>query len=268
MTVEATNELRLEKDEGIATLTFNRPEKMNAMTTEMWLRLREIIEDVRRDEETKVLVMTGSGNAFCAGSDVVKRLAARVAGEQRDATRREKLEPVGYLASLINSMSKPIIGAINGVAAGAGISLALLCDIRIASEKARFGAAWVKIGLIPDLAATYLLPRTVGLDKALELMITGDVIGAREAERIGLVTRVVPDEDLLKVSTELARRIAQGPTIAIDFIKRAAYRGLFNTLDEQLDFESYAQNVCRGTEDHREGVAAFQEKRPPRFRGL
>ncbi len=262
-----TDELKLDKDQGVAILTLNRPEKMNAMTTQMWNGLRGCVEDVRRDEAVKVLLITGSGSAFCAGSDIVKRLAAWAGVDTRGAPRQELLEPLGFVASLIHGLSKPIIGAINGVAAGAGLSLALLCDIRIASDKARFSARWARVGLIPDLGATYLLPRVIGVDRSLELMFTGDMIDASEAERIGLVTRVVPSEELLAVSLELARKIASGPTVALHFIKRGVHRGLHSTLDEQLEFESWGQSVCRATEDHREGILAFQEKRPPRFLG-
>lgn len=260
-------ELKLEKDQGIALLTINRPDKMNAMTTEMWYGLRECIEDVRLDDEVKVLLITGSGAAFCSGSDVVKRLGARLGDNPPEVSRQEMLEPTGYVASLMSRLSKPIIGAINGAAAGAGLSLALLCDIRIASDKARFGATWVRVGLVPDVGASYLLPRLIGVDRSLELMLTGRVIDAQEAERLGMVTRVVPAEELLPASLELARKIAQGPTIAQDFIKRGVHNGLHRTLDQQLEFESWGQRVCRATEDHREGILAFREKRAPRFQG-
>lgn len=263
----ANEHVMLSKKEGVARLTINRPDKMNALNTEMWNDIRAILGGVAKDDETKVLVLTGVGNAFCAGSDVVARLAARLAGQKYETTRSEMLEPVGYVASLMYNLGKPIIGAVNGVAAGAGLSLALLCDIRIASDKARFAASWIKVGLIPDLGATYLLPRVIGLDRALEMMLSGDIIDAHQAERLGLVTRVVPHEDVLRVSEELARRIASGPSVAVELAKRAALKGLINTLDEQLDFESYAQNLCRSTEDHREGVNAFKEKRPPMFKG-
>jgi 2-(1,2-epoxy-1,2-dihydrophenyl)acetyl-CoA isomerase len=259
--------MTLEKEEGVGTLTFNHPEKLNAMTTEMWLDLGRVVETVQEDEEIKVLVITGAGRAFCSGSDVSGRLALRVAGKI-PMTHRELVEPVGYLSYFIHTLDIPIIAAINGTAAGAGLSFVLLSDIRIASNTARFSAAWVKVGLIGDMGATYLLPRVVGISKAIELLTTGDMINAQEAERIGLVSKVVPPEELMPTVKALATKLAQGPTVTIKFLKRGVYKGIHNDFLTQLDFESYGQNVCRQTEDHREGVRAFMEKRPPRFKGI
>jgi 2-(1,2-epoxy-1,2-dihydrophenyl)acetyl-CoA isomerase len=177
------------------------------------------------------------------------------------------VQPVGYFGSALYSLSKPTIAAINGIAVGAGLSLALLCDIRISSDKARFGAVWVKMGIIPDVGGTYLLPRTIGLDKAFQLAFTGDIIDAKEAERIGLLTKVVPHDDLMKVTGELASRIAKGPSVAIELVKRGMYRAMGGDYNAQLDFESYAQNLCFQTEDFKEATAAFADKREPRFQG-
>ena len=257
----------LEKEEGVAILTLSRPDKLNAMTTKMWRDLPRIINNVREDDEIKVLILTGVGRAFCVGSDVGDRLANRIEGKKIETTRKDLLEPVGYWAYLIRSLDKMTIAAINGMAVGAGLSLALLCDIRIASEKARFGAVWVKMGLIADLGATYTLPRTVGTSKALELMTSGEIIDAREAERIGLVTKVSSHNELMKVAKDLATKLAKGPSIAIELMKRGVYKGMHNDMLTQLDFESYAQNLCRQTEDHMDAVRAFLEKREPRFRG-
>jgi len=179
------------------------------------------------------------------------------------------LEGTGHAAALIRELEIPIIAAVNGVAAGAGLSLALLSDIRIAAETARFGAIWVRVGLIGDLGATLLLPQLIGPDKAFEMLTTGVMIDAREAERIGLVTRVVSDEDLMAATRDIALKLAKGPALSIKLMKKAIYKGLaHNDFGIQLDFESFAQGVCRQSEDHREGVRAFLEKREAKFKGI
>jgi len=167
----------------------------------------------------------------------------------------------------IADLDKPLIGAINGAAVGAGLSLSLLCDIRLASEKARFGAVWLSVGLVPDVGATYYLPRIVGREKSMELMLSREVIDAREALKIGLVSRVVAPDQLMKDAMELATKIASGPAVAIELTKRSLQRSLTNDLEAQLDYETYAQNICRQTEDHKEGIRAFEEKRKPVFTG-
>jgi len=194
-------------------------------------------------------------------------LASRVekGGEEN---RFETLRPTGAVALDIANLDKPIIAAINGVAVGAGLSLVLLSDIRLASEKARFGAVWINMGFIPDLGSTYFLPRIVGMEKALDLMLSGEVINAEEALRIGLVGRVIPHEQLMATAKELATKIAAGPSVAVELTKRGLRRALNNDLRTQLDYESYAQNLCRKTEDHKEAVQAFKEKRKPKFRGI
>ena len=256
-----------EKEGNIAILTLNRPDKLNALTTAMWQGLLQAIQTIQGDDDVRALILTGMGRAFSAGSDVSDRLEKRISGVKMEETRKDLLEPVGYLAFVMQSLDKPAIAAINGTAVGAGLSLALLCDIRIASETARFGAAWVKMGLIADVGATYTLPRVVGTDKALEMMATGEMIDAEEAARIGLVTEVVPSDDLMKKVRDLASKIASNPPVAVELMKRAVYKGLRNDLLTQLDFETYAQNVCRHTEDHKEAVKAFLEKRKPSFIG-
>ena len=258
----------LEKEDGIAILTLNRSDRLNAMTTKMWKDLPRIIDDISNDDETKVLIITAVGKGFCSGSDVEDRFQRRIGGEKLEMGRKELLEPVGYTAYTLRSLDKPTIAAVNGIAVGAGLSLSLLCDIRIASEKARFGAVWVRMGLIADLGSTYTLPRAVGTDKALELMATGEIIDAQEAERIGLVTRVVAHNDLMSKAKELASKMAKGPSAAIELMKRGVYKGIQNDLLTQLDFESYAQKLCFKTEDHKEAVKAFRDKREPLFKGI
>lgn len=258
----------LEKREKVGTLTLNDPDNLNAMSTEMWRELARLVDIISKDDEMNVLIITGAGRGFCSGTNVKSRIAARLSGQKLEMTQGEALSPVGKVAHLIRSLDIPIIGAINGVAAGAGFSLAMLCDIRMASEKAKFSAIWVRIGLIGDLGATYLLPRIVGSSKAVELLTTGDMIDAEEAKRIGLVSQVYPDDKLMPAAREMAEKLAKGPAIAIKFMKRAVYKGIHNDMLSQLDFESFAQRVCMQTEDHKEGVKAFMEKRTPEFKGM
>lgn len=261
-----SDEILLEREKGVATITLNRPERFNAFTTSMYQVLPEIIKDLQEDDDIRAIIFTGAGKAFCAGSDVSARLAARLK-KGADQNRAETIKQLGALAIDLERCDKPIIAAINGVAVGAGLSVTLASDIRLASERARFGAVWVKVGLIPDLAATYFLPRIVGKEKAFELCATGDIIDAEEALRIGLVSRIVPHDEIMNEARKLASRLAQGPAVAIELLKRGLSRSLDNDLKRQLDYESYAQNICRLTDDHKEGVKAFSEKRPPEFKG-
>ena len=262
-----TDELIYTAKEGVATLTLNRPEKLNACTTEMYKGITLVADEVRDNDELKVLVITGAGRGFCAGSDAQKRLAARAAGEKMETSRKEMVQPVGNFGVALQNLGKPTIAAVNGVCVGAGLSFALLCDIRIVSDKSRFGAVWVNRGLIPDVGGTFLLPRTIGLDKALELAFTGEIIDAKEAERINLVTKVVPHDDLMNVTYNLASRIANGPSVAIELMKRGIYRAMGGDYVAQLDFEGYAQQLCFQTEDFKEALSAFMEKRKAVFKG-
>jgi 2-(1,2-epoxy-1,2-dihydrophenyl)acetyl-CoA isomerase len=260
------NELILEKESGVAILTLNKPENLNAMTTDMWKRFPNLIRDVSNDDSIKVLVITGAGRAFCAGSDA-GRLASRIAGKKMSEDQKDLTTLLGAEVLCLAKLQKPTIGAINGVAAAAGISIALACDIRIASEQAKFVMAWVKMGLIPDGGATYFLTRLLGHSKALELAFTGNTFDAIEAERIGLVNKVVPHNELMTAAKELATTIAEGPPIAIELMKKGLYSALVQDLESQLVYESYAQGICRQTEDHKEGVQAFIQKRKPEFKG-
>jgi 2-(1,2-epoxy-1,2-dihydrophenyl)acetyl-CoA isomerase len=204
---------------------------------------------VREDDDVRVLIVTGAGRGFCAGADVEALLGARAAGELKRSSRNTIHEPLGPYVIQLKKLEKPTICALNGVAVGVGLSLALACDIRIASENATLRPMWVKTAITPDAGATYALPRIMGTAKALELLFTGEAVNAQEAERLGLVNRV-------------------GPPIAIELIKRAVYRGIESDFDSQTYYESYVGKISELTEDHHEGIQAFKEKRDPVFKGF
>lgn len=264
--------ITIEKDEGIATLTLNRPEVMNAWNPLMAVEAAGAIESMDHDSEVNVLIITGAGKAFSSGADV-GRLRETAEGQVPflETTAGRVLTGETSLLTAVESirkLSKPVIAAIHGVAAGAGLSVALGCDIRIASEDARFTMAFVKRGLIPDMGATYLLPRLVGPGIAAKLMLTGDVIDAAEAARIGMVDELVPPDELISRTRDLARRIAQNPPLAVRMAKKALYKGMNETdLRAQMDYEIFIQGGLMHTEDFREGVVSFFEKREPKFKG-
>lgn len=253
--------LTLDKEAGIATLTLNRPEQLNAISLPMIQSIGKAIDDVHQDDSLKVLIITGAGRAFCAGLDVA------TFKEVENMSPQELSDVMRSLSLPLYNLSKPAIAAINGATVGAGLSIAMLCDIRIASATARFSSAYIRMGMVPDAGATYFLPRIVGIAKAIELMITGDSFDATEAKGMGLLNKVVPEEEVMKVAQELANRIASGPSVAIKLIKQATYQGIHNSLEQQIEFECLADCLCLRTEDHKEGVKAFFEKRPPQFKG-
>ena len=257
----------LERKDHIATLTINRPEKMNAMTLHTREEVIEALTEVNEDDDIRVLVITGAGDrAFCAGVDVGV-MSSAIAGDVPEVTRKDITRRMGYQVSLFRKLRVPTVAAINGVAAGMGVSFITACDIRIASETARFTCAWINRGLVPDGASTFLLPQIVGIEKALELFYTGDVIDAQEALRIGLVGRVVPAGELMKTTLELAEKIAAKSPIPIELAKYGVYKGLQTDIEGALDYDNYAIKVCTATEDYKEGVTAFMEKRTPVFKG-
>jgi len=254
------------KSEGpMATIVLNRPEKLNAFEDTMRGEMYESITQVARDPSVRVLILTGAGRAFCAGADVnyLRELV-----ETRDMERARRLVETGReIVRAIRAMDKVVIASVNGPAAGAGANLALACDLRIASREASFSEAFVRVGLHPDLGGTYFLPRLVGLGKAAELMLSGETIDAREAERIGLVNRVVPHEELEKATREVAERFAKWPPVAVRWIKQALNQTWDSSLDEMLELEIEAQVACFQSRDAQEGVRAFLEKREPHFTG-
>jgi 2-(1,2-epoxy-1,2-dihydrophenyl)acetyl-CoA isomerase len=252
--------------DGIAILTLNRPERLNALGDTLRDDLLDAVTRTAADTQVRVMVLTGAGKGFCAGGDVKAMNESREAGRERPVL--EKIAPARDRTLLaMRDAPQPIIAAVNGAAAGAGMNLALACDLRIASSAAKFSQAFVKRGLHPDWGGTYFLPRVVGMAKACELIFTGDLIDAQEALRLGLVSRVVAPEELMPAAHELAWKIAAGPPLAIRLAKRALYHNADCDLRQALEFETFAQNVCQDTEDAREGVRAFVEKRAPVFRG-
>jgi len=260
-------DLLLEKDDcGIATLTLNVPNKLNALTMKLVMNLPLAVDEVARDDKVRVLIVAGAGRGFCSGADVSALQARTGAVEQ---SRFNRMQVTGWPAvDVFPRLLKPTIAAVNGPCVGAGLSLALSCDIRIASEAARFGVAQVARALVPDYGLTCYLPLAAGMSNALELMYTAELIDAAEALRIGLVSRVVPSEGLMKTARELANKIVQQAPLSVELTKKMVWRGLFDRLARQLDLETDSIRICRQSEDHRESVKAFLEKRPPpRYKG-
>jgi 2-(1,2-epoxy-1,2-dihydrophenyl)acetyl-CoA isomerase len=251
-------------EDGVVTLTLNRPENLNALSDEIRLGLLDSISRLGADNTVGCIVLTGAGRGFCAGGDV-KTMGDRSARifEERAAGVQQS----GRIPMLMHTTPKPIIGMINGVAVGAGLSMAAACDLRIAGRSARFGTGFIKIGLSGDWGGTWTLTRLVGTAKARELFFTGDMIDADEALRIGLVNKLVDDSALLETTMALAHRIASMPRVALGYTKKnlaAAETGDFAT---SLDLEAFNQARCSQMEDHREAVLAFKEKRRPVFTG-
>ena len=250
-------DLLLEKGDGVATITLNAPDKMNALTIGMRKSLLLVTGELAKDDEVRVVVVTGAGRGFCSGADL--------SGGRAELSRHQRLEFLGpnYGSEAFFTLNKPVIGAINGACVGAGFSLALSMDIRIASENARFGAVFILRGLNPDCGITYWLPRLVGLPKAMELMLTGEIISATEAGRLSIVSRVVPADELMKVTQELATKIAEQAPIPVELSKKMVYRSITDDIARQIELETYSNQICTRSEDSREAVRAFLEKQPP-----
>jgi enoyl-CoA hydratase/carnithine racemase len=252
--------------DGVATLTFNRPEVMNALTFEVYAQLRDLFETLRYDDAVRAIVLTGAGDNFCSGGDVheiIGELLKRDMKGHLDFTRM-----TGAVVLNMRLLDKPIIAALNGMTAGAGAVIALAADLRIASEKARFAFLFTKVGLTgADMGAGYLLPRVVGLGRASELLMLGDTIDAATAERYGLVNRVVPHEDLLPAANEWAKRLAWGPTFAISMTKHMINHELSMDLVSAIEAEAQAQALMLMGDDHRRFYEAFKAKEKPRFTG-
>ena len=257
--------LRVERDGGVVTLTIDRPERKNAITGEMWRGLAEIFDDLATRRDDRVLVITGAGDAFCSGAD----LTAAAAGDAPSGAGASvaSMRMVGRAALRLHELPLPTIAAVNGVAAGAGCNLALGCDLIVASDRARFTEIFARRGLALDFGGSWLLPRLVGLHRAKELAFLADIIDAAEAERIGLVNRVVPHDRLFVEVDALAVRLAAMPPLQLAVIKRQLNDGSRHTMAEAIEFEDVAQALMFSSSDTAEAMIAFVEKREPRFTG-
>ncbi len=247
---------------GVLTITMNRPEVFNAFNEQMKKELNDAFKEADKDPAVRCVILRGAGEkAFCSGQDLKEH-----SGSKRSL--KESLEKsYNPLVRKMRSIEKPVIGMINGVAAGAGLSVALACDMRIMSSTAKLIEVFIRIGLVPDSGSHWFLPRLVGMARAFEYATTGRDISAEEAEHVGLVNRSVPPDQLEKVTMELAISFAKAPTKAIGLIKRALNKALASDLDSTLDYEAYIQEIAASTEDHKEGIAAFLEKRAAQFKG-
>jgi 2-(1,2-epoxy-1,2-dihydrophenyl)acetyl-CoA isomerase len=258
------SDLLYEVKDTVATITLNRPDKLNAFTRDMIDAWTKSLNAAQTDDSVNVIVVTGAGRAFCSGGDV-GRMGE---GEPSALDGKNTLwEGVHRVPKMLETVDKPVIAMVNGLAVGAGMGMCVMCDMRVAAESARFSTGYVRVGLVPGDGDTYFLPRLVGAAKALELLWTADFIEAPEAHRLGIVQRVVPDAQLKDATYALARQIADGPQVPIRMIKRLVYQSLKLDLRTHLDLVSSHMSIVRQTADHAEGVAAFKEKRPPRFQG-
>ena len=257
----------MEKRDRIATITMNRPEKLNAITVQMEADLYDAFIDVDEDDDIRVVVLTGTGRGFCSGEDVAQR-PGQVPGGRKPSSRI--VRPVNHSTRMVlalRNIHKPVIAAVNGAAVGQGLSLCLHCDIRIASEKARLGAVWMLRGIPPESFSAYILPQIVGIPKAIELVFTGRIIEAEEAKEIGLVSNVYPEDKFDEATYELAGQIAKGAPIALALAKKAIYQFPNTCLDAAMQLEAFSLDYAGKTEDREEGLTSFLEKREAIFQG-
>ncbi len=256
--------LLLERKERIGTIVLNRPDMLNAFSATSFKEFIEALHDMDNDSSIRVVTITGAGKAFSGGLDLEE---AKKGPSEFDLQVVPLQGTLAWTAHIMRAMKKPLIASVNGAAIGAGFTIALACDIRIASEQAKFGAAFLRVGLVPELGSTYNLPRLIGIAKACELVFTAKIIDANEAKAIGLVNEVVPATSLAEATNKMATEIAEMPPIALQLARKALYQGLDSDLDAQIQFEQLCQSTCFRTEDHREGIKAFLEKRKPVFQG-
>lgn len=249
---------------GVATLSLNRPKNKNAISLDMIRLLRRFLEEAQRDEAVKGIILTGKGDAFCSGGDV----KAMAEGKLRSWDMKKFLwEEVHRVILMVEEIDKPLLAAVNGDATGAGMGFALMCDLRVCSERARFAESFIKLGLVAGDGDAYFLPRLIGPGKALELLLTGDLITAEQALQLGIATKVVPHERLLEETRALMDRIIRNPIQAVRMMKRAVFQSQTSSLRGHLDYISSQLSLLSETEDHLEAARAFMEKRKPVFKG-
>jgi enoyl-CoA hydratase len=253
-----------EKAEGIAVVTMNRPERLNALNAKMKEEISLVFDVLEKDDEVKVVIFTGGSKAFCAGADIKEKASATNLAQTQAFFNSRKTH---QLFCKIEDFEKPVIAAVSGVAVGGGCELSLVCDLRIASETARFGVPEVKIGAIPAAGGTQRLPRLIGITKAKELMYTGDFVDAQEAYRLNLVNKVVPVDSLLEEAKAMARKLINNPPLPIKFMKRAVNMGMQLDLASGLEYEAFCASLVVFSEDRVEGFKAFVEKRKPVYKG-
>lgn len=260
--MENDKSVLLEKNGGIAIVTMNRPSVLNTLHPNLIEEIQEIFGDIDKDPDIKVVILTGAGKGFCAGGDLpyIESINDAITG-------REYIASAGSITSSIVSLKKPVIAMVNGVAAGAGFNIALACDIIFCAKSARFAQSFSKVGLIPDCGGTYLLPRAVGLHKAKELTFTADIITSDTALQLGFVNQVVEDAELKDATYKFAEKLAASAPIALSLIKKILNESDGLDLKKALELETFMQSMCLQTEDNREGVKAFKEKRSPIFKG-
>jgi len=254
--------IKYEITNGVAKITLNRPEKFHSFVREMALQLQEKLDDCNANKDVRAILITAEGKAFCAGQDLSE--ATDPNGPELTKIIQEHYNPI---IRKIRNIEKPVVAAVNGVAAGAGASIALCCDIVVATESASFIQAFSKIGLIPDSAGTFFLPRLVGLQKATALMMTAESISANDAEKMGMIYKVFSDESFVEKSWNLVSKLSQMPTKGLGLTKKLLNESYNNNLEQQLDMEDKCQSIAGETNDFKEGVQSFLEKRKPNFKG-
>lgn len=250
----------------MATVTLNRPERSNAFDDEMTRELLDALKQIEREDSIRAVVLTGAGKNFCAGQDL-GAFVERQNSPEGLSVRQHLLGGYNQVVKKIRTIEKPFIAAVNGAAAGAGLGICCACDVRYASENAKFRMAFIGIGLSPDSGTSFLLPRLIGYGRALDMAVTNELVDAREAYAWGLANKIFPADELMDATLTLAKRLAGSPTRGIGLTKRAFNRALVTDLDGALDYEAYLQDIAIETQDHQEGVKAFLEKRAPTYIG-